>query len=87
MLTDALDSEEFESLTDPKLGKNYVESEMTCMLEVAAACVRYSSAKRPRMGQVMKGQQKVSYNMLLIVEHTHSFLNNIFLELSRLSGC
>ncbi|KAG4380029.1 hypothetical protein GLYMA_16G096900v4 [Glycine max] len=54
LLTDALDSEEFESLTDPKLGKNYVESEMICMLEVAAACVRYSSAKRPRMGQVVR---------------------------------
>ncbi|XP_020229988.1 proline-rich receptor-like protein kinase PERK9 [Cajanus cajan] len=54
LLNDALDSEEFESLTDPKLGKNYVQSEMFCMIEVAAACVRYSSAKRPRMGQVVR---------------------------------
>ncbi|TKY58523.1 Proline-rich receptor protein kinase PERK9 [Spatholobus suberectus] len=54
LLNDALDSEEFESLIDPKLGKNYVESEMFCMIEVAAACVRYSSAKRPRMGQVVR---------------------------------
>ncbi|KAL2334203.1 hypothetical protein Fmac_015416 [Flemingia macrophylla] len=54
LLSDALDSEEFESLTDPKLGQNYVQSEMFCMIEVAAACVRYSSAKRPRMGQVVR---------------------------------
>ncbi|XP_027343294.1 proline-rich receptor-like protein kinase PERK9 [Abrus precatorius] len=54
LLSHALDSEEFESLIDPKLEKNYVESEMFCMIEVAAACVRYSSAKRPRMGQVVR---------------------------------
>ncbi|CAJ1941944.1 unnamed protein product [Sphenostylis stenocarpa] len=54
LLSEALDSEEFESLTDPNLGKNYVESEMICMVEVAAACVRYSSARRPRMGQVVR---------------------------------
>jgi len=60
LLNDALESEEFEILTDPKLGKEYVESEMICMVEVAAACVRYSSNRRPRMGQVtVKGKQKV----------------------------
>ncbi|XP_014507461.1 proline-rich receptor-like protein kinase PERK9 isoform X1 [Vigna radiata var. radiata] len=54
LLNDALESEEFEILTDPKLGKKYVESEMICMVEVAAACVRHSSARRPRMGQVVR---------------------------------
>ncbi|KAK7346147.1 hypothetical protein VNO80_20662 [Phaseolus coccineus] len=54
LLNDALESEEFEVLTDPKLGKKYVESEMICMVEVAAACVRHSSARRPRMGQVVR---------------------------------
>ncbi|KAG2408998.1 Proline-rich receptor-like protein [Vigna angularis] len=54
LLNDALESEEFEILTDPKLGKKYVESEMVCMIEVAAACVRHSSARRPRMGQVVR---------------------------------
>lgn len=52
LLSDALETEEFDSLVDPKLGKNYVDSEMFCMIEVAAACVRHSAAKRPRMGQV-----------------------------------
>lgn len=52
MLSHALETEEFQQLTDPRLEKNYVDSEMFRMIEAAAACVRHSSAKRPRMGQV-----------------------------------
>lgn len=52
MLRHALETEEFESLVDPRLGKNYVESEVFRMIEAAAACVRHSAAKRPKMGQV-----------------------------------
>ncbi|XP_061340698.1 proline-rich receptor-like protein kinase PERK9 [Gastrolobium bilobum] len=54
LLSNALDTEDFESLIDPRLEKNYVESELFCMIEVAAACVRHSAAKRPRMGQVVR---------------------------------
>ncbi|TKY69438.1 Proline-rich receptor protein kinase PERK9 [Spatholobus suberectus] len=54
LLSHALDTEEFNSLADPRLEKNYVESELYCMIEVAAACVRHSAAKRPRMGQVVR---------------------------------
>lgn len=54
LLSDALETGEFESLVDPKLGKNYIDSEMFCMIEVAAACVRHSASKRPRMGQVVR---------------------------------
>lgn len=54
LLSHALDTEEFDSLADPRLEKNYVESELYCMIEVAAACVRHSAAKRPRMGQVVR---------------------------------
>ncbi|PQQ13161.1 hypothetical protein Pyn_19921 [Prunus yedoensis var. nudiflora] len=54
LLSYALDNEEFEDVVDPRLGKNYVESEMFRMIEIAAACVRHSSAKRPRMGQVVR---------------------------------
>ncbi|XP_061990520.1 proline-rich receptor-like protein kinase PERK9 [Rosa rugosa] len=50
----ALDNEEFEGLVDPRLEKNYVESEVFRLIEIAAACVRHSSAKRPRMGQVVR---------------------------------
>ncbi|XLU57717.1 hypothetical protein S245_052365, partial [Arachis hypogaea] len=51
LLSHVLDSGELGILTDPRLEKNYVESEIFCMIEVAASCVRHSAAKRPRMGQ------------------------------------
>ncbi|OMP02261.1 hypothetical protein COLO4_11246 [Corchorus olitorius] len=54
LLSHALESEEYEGLVDPKLDRNYVESEMFQMIEAAAACVRHSAAKRPRMGQVVR---------------------------------
>ncbi|KAJ1412024.1 Serine/threonine-protein kinase, active site [Sesbania bispinosa] len=54
LLSQALESEEFESLVDTRLERNYIDSEMFCMIEVAAACVRHSAAKRPRMGQVVR---------------------------------
>ncbi|XP_027360536.1 proline-rich receptor-like protein kinase PERK9 [Abrus precatorius] len=54
LLSHAIDTEEFDSLADPRLEKNFVESELYCMIEVAAACVRHSAAKRPRMGQVVR---------------------------------
>ncbi|KAL5761523.1 hypothetical protein ACOSP7_017787 [Xanthoceras sorbifolium] len=54
LLSHALENEEFESLVDPRLGKNYVDGEMFRMIEAAAACVRHSAAKRPRMGQVVR---------------------------------
>lgn len=52
MLGNALEKEEFDQLTDPRLGTNYIDSEMFQMIEIAAACVRHSAAKRPGMGQV-----------------------------------
>ncbi|XVE53391.1 hypothetical protein DITRI_Ditri02bG0200600 [Diplodiscus trichospermus] len=54
LLSHVLDSNDFDSLADPKLGRNYVESEMFWMIEAAGACVRHSAAKRPQMGQVVR---------------------------------
>lgn len=54
LLGHALDTGNFEGLTDPRIGSNYVDSEMFQMIEAAAACVRHSAAKRPRMGQVVR---------------------------------
>ncbi|XP_059655584.1 proline-rich receptor-like protein kinase PERK9 [Cornus florida] len=54
LLSHALDTEELEGLADPRLENNYVSSEMFRMIEAAAACVRHSAAKRPRMGQVVR---------------------------------
>lgn len=45
---------EFGELVDPRLENNYVESEMFGMIEAAAACVRHSAPKRPRMSQVVR---------------------------------
>lgn len=52
LLTHALDAGELGGLVDPRLENNYIENEIFLMIEAAAACVRHSAAKRPRMGQV-----------------------------------
>lgn len=52
LLAEALEHEDFEALVDSRLEKNYVDSEMFWMIEAAAACVRHSATKRPRMSQV-----------------------------------
>ncbi|KAJ4833260.1 hypothetical protein Tsubulata_005094 [Turnera subulata] len=54
LLTEALEKEDFDALVDLRLEKNYVASEMFRMIEAAAACVRHSAAKRPRMSQVVR---------------------------------
>ncbi|CAO2830073.1 unnamed protein product [Amaranthus hypochondriacus] len=54
LLNHVLDSGEFERLVDPRLERNYVESEMFRMIEAAAACVRHSAVRRPRMGLVVR---------------------------------
>jgi hypothetical protein len=52
LLTRALEDGNYEPVVDPKLQKNYKENEMARMIAVAAACVRHSSKRRPRMSQV-----------------------------------
>lgn len=52
LLSRAIETAELGSLVDPRLEKNYTDAEMFRMIEAAAACVRHSAAKRPRMGQV-----------------------------------
>ncbi|KAJ8622993.1 hypothetical protein MRB53_031522 [Persea americana] len=54
LLIQALETGEFEELVDPRLENNFKTSEMFRMIEVAAACVRHSSSKRPRMVQVVR---------------------------------
>ncbi|RDX98383.1 Proline-rich receptor-like protein kinase PERK8, partial [Mucuna pruriens] len=54
LLAEALENEDLEILVDPRLGKNYNGNEMFRMMEAAAACVRHSSVKRPRMSQVVR---------------------------------
>ncbi|KAK9090417.1 hypothetical protein Sjap_023594 [Stephania japonica] len=54
LLLKALETGEVSELIDPRLEKKYVESEMFRMIETAAACVRHSAPKRPRMIQVAR---------------------------------
>ncbi|CAM8893288.1 unnamed protein product [Rhodiola kirilowii] len=54
LLVQALETENFEELADPRLENKYVDAEMFRMIEAAGACVRHSAAKRPKMGQVVR---------------------------------
>ena len=49
----AIEEEDFEVLVDSRLENNYVGSEMFRMIEAAAACVRHSAARRPKMSLVI----------------------------------
>ncbi|XVF02463.1 hypothetical protein REPUB_Repub04eG0177500 [Reevesia pubescens] len=54
LLIQALETGNFGELIDQRLENRYVESEMFTMIEAAAACVRHSAAKRPRMALVVR---------------------------------
>ncbi|GFQ08257.1 proline-rich receptor-like protein kinase perk9, partial [Phtheirospermum japonicum] len=54
LLSHALQTLEFGEIADSRLEGNYVDGEMFRLIEAAAACVRHSSAKRPKMGQVVR---------------------------------
>ncbi|XP_070671094.1 proline-rich receptor-like protein kinase PERK12 isoform X3 [Malus domestica] len=54
LLIQALETGDLSELVDPRLEKHYVEGEMFRMIEAAAACVRHSALKRPRMAQVVR---------------------------------
>ncbi|KAF9625795.1 hypothetical protein IFM89_027127 [Coptis chinensis] len=60
LMSNALVNKEFEGLLDPRLEKNYVEREVIHMIEAAAVCVRHSSVKRPRMGQVVRAFEAIA---------------------------
>ncbi|CAM8945858.1 unnamed protein product [Rhodiola kirilowii] len=54
ILTQALEDGNYDGLVDPKLQWNYDQHEMTRMVACAAACVRHSSRRRPKMSQVVR---------------------------------
>ncbi|CAL9751790.1 unnamed protein product, partial [Musa acuminata subsp. burmannicoides] len=53
LLTRALEDGNYDALVDPKLGRNFDPNEMACMIACAAASVRHSARRRPRMSQVL----------------------------------
>ncbi|KAG9153753.1 hypothetical protein Leryth_005873 [Lithospermum erythrorhizon] len=59
LLTKALETESFEDLVDPRLENNYVKIEMFRLIEAAAACVRHSAPKRPKMSQVVRAVDSI----------------------------
>ncbi|XP_066305941.1 LOW QUALITY PROTEIN: proline-rich receptor-like protein kinase PERK8 [Miscanthus floridulus] len=54
LLTQALETGNAGELVDARLNKNYNEVEMFRMIEAAAACIRHSASRRPRMSQVVR---------------------------------
>ncbi|KAB2611321.1 proline-rich receptor-like protein kinase PERK1 [Pyrus ussuriensis x Pyrus communis] len=54
LLAKALETGNFDALVDVRLQNDYNTSEMACMLACAAACVRHSGRRRPRMSQVVR---------------------------------
>lgn len=53
LLTRAIEDGNFDLIVDTRLQKNYNPNEMAQMVACAAACVRHSARRRPRMSQVL----------------------------------
>lgn len=54
LLTRALEDGNFDTLIDHRLQKDYDHNEVARMVACAAACVRHSARRRPRMSQVVR---------------------------------
>jgi serine/threonine protein kinase len=54
LLARAQDDGNFDKLADARLQNNYDHNEMARMVACAAACVRHSGRRRPRMSQVVR---------------------------------
>ncbi|KAG1335093.1 proline-rich receptor-like protein kinase PERK1 [Cocos nucifera] len=54
LLTRALEDGDYDALIDSRLGNNYNPNEMARMIACAAACVRHSARRRPRMSQIVR---------------------------------
>ncbi|XP_028788487.1 proline-rich receptor-like protein kinase PERK1 [Neltuma alba] len=54
VLARALEDENFDSVVDPRLQHEYDPNEMARMVACAAACIRHSAKRRPRMSQVVR---------------------------------
>ncbi|PON49868.1 Mitogen-activated protein kinase kinase kinase [Trema orientale] len=54
LLHRALEERIFDSLVDQRLQNNFDQNEMTRLVACAAACVRHSAKRRPRMSQIVR---------------------------------
>eukprot|EP00494_Astrolonche_serrata_P004589 UN04603 len=54
LLMRALEDGNYDELVDARLGKDFNPNEIARMIACAAACVRHSARRRPRMSQVVR---------------------------------
>ncbi|KAL9255531.1 Proline-rich receptor-like protein [Drosera capensis] len=54
LLTKALEDGNFKELADPRLEQNYSSEEMAHMVACAAASIRHSARRRPKMSQIVR---------------------------------
>ncbi|XP_057964692.1 proline-rich receptor-like protein kinase PERK4 [Malania oleifera] len=54
LLSHALEDGTYDELVDPQLENNYNPHEMSCMVSCAAAAVRHSAKRRPKMSQIVR---------------------------------
>ncbi|KAG0514289.1 hypothetical protein BDA96_10G177900 [Sorghum bicolor] len=54
LLNHAIENQDFDELVDPRLDGNFDDVEMFQVIEAAAACIRHSAARRPKMGQIVR---------------------------------
>ncbi|GFQ06662.1 proline-rich receptor-like protein kinase perk5 [Phtheirospermum japonicum] len=52
LLSKALEDGNYNELVDPRLEGNYVTHELSCMVACAAASIRHSARRRPKMSQI-----------------------------------
>lgn len=52
VMSKALEDGNYAELVDPRLEQNYLPHEMARMIACAAASIRHSARRRPRMSQV-----------------------------------
>ncbi len=64
LMTQALEDGNIDQIVDPELRNDYDEKEMFRMIEAAAACVRHSASKRPKMAQVSQILQLSLYSWI-----------------------
>lgn len=84
LLTRALEEGNFDNLVDARLQKDYNPSEMSRMVACAAACVRHSARRRPRMSQVIKISCRVFFMGLILYVNASFSLTKRFSWLNNL---
>lgn len=63
----------YEELVDPCLGNDYNPQEMLRMVACAAACIRHSARRRPKMSQV-------SIEIVLVIEYISYFQQKLVIN-------